>query len=188
MIVRRTWVLAALLALAGCKGSTGDAGSAGQAGLQGPEGPQGPPGPQGAPGPQGDVGPVGPAGPIGPAGAQGPMGLTGMQGPAGPVGPQGPEGPPGPDARFGEPGYAVDGRGRECTIGEVWLVAGSVAGATPARGQVVPITSNTALFSLIGVQFGGDGRTTFALPDLSQAAPNGLTYVICTQGIYPSRL
>lgn len=195
MIVKRTWLLAALVvALAGCKGSAGDPGAEGASGLQGPEGPQGPAGPAGPVGEAGPPGPVGEAGPPGPAGATGPMGPPGAVGPTGPAGatgpagPPGPEGPPGPDARFGESGYAVDGRGRECTIGEVWLVAGSVAGATPARGQVVPITSNTALFSLIGAQFGGDGRTTFALPDLSQAAPNGLTYVICTQGIFPSRL
>ncbi len=33
-------------------------------------------------------------------------------------------------------------------------------------GQLLPISSNTALFSLIGTMYGGDGRTTFALPDL----------------------
>lgn len=33
-------------------------------------------------------------------------------------------------------------------------------------GQLLPISSNTALFSLIGTIYGGDGRTTFALPDL----------------------
>ncbi len=33
-------------------------------------------------------------------------------------------------------------------------------------GQLLPIASNTALFSLLGTTFGGDGRTTFALPDL----------------------
>ena len=33
-------------------------------------------------------------------------------------------------------------------------------------GQLLPISSNTALFSLLGTQFGGDGRTTFGLPDL----------------------
>jgi microcystin-dependent protein len=34
------------------------------------------------------------------------------------------------------------------------------------QGQLLPINSNTALFSLIGNFYGGDGRTTFALPDL----------------------
>ena len=33
-------------------------------------------------------------------------------------------------------------------------------------GALLPISSNTALFSLLGTTFGGDGRTTFALPDL----------------------
>lgn len=33
-------------------------------------------------------------------------------------------------------------------------------------GQLLPIASNTALFSLLGTTFGGDGRTTFKLPDL----------------------
>lgn len=34
------------------------------------------------------------------------------------------------------------------------------------NGALLPISSNTALFSLLGTTFGGDGRTTFALPDL----------------------
>lgn len=34
------------------------------------------------------------------------------------------------------------------------------------NGQLLPISTNTALFSLIGTLYGGDGRTTFALPDL----------------------
>ena len=33
-------------------------------------------------------------------------------------------------------------------------------------GSILPISSNTALFSLLGTTYGGDGRTTFALPDL----------------------
>ncbi|MEM6377569.1 MAG: tail fiber protein [Bacteroidota bacterium] len=33
-------------------------------------------------------------------------------------------------------------------------------------GQLLPIAQNTALFSIIGTTYGGDGRTTFALPDL----------------------
>ncbi|MDA1203625.1 MAG: tail fiber protein, partial [Verrucomicrobia bacterium] len=36
-------------------------------------------------------------------------------------------------------------------------------------------------------RFGGDGTTTFALPDLRDVAPNGLTYSILTQGVYPGR-
>lgn len=38
-------------------------------------------------------------------------------------------------------------------------------------GQLLPISSNTALFSLLGTIYGGDGRTTFALPDLRGRTP-----------------
>lgn len=38
-------------------------------------------------------------------------------------------------------------------------------------GQLLPISQNTALFSLLGTFYGGDGRTTFALPDLQGSAP-----------------
>lgn len=40
-------------------------------------------------------------------------------------------------------------------------------GWAPCDGQLLPISSNTALFSLIGTYYGGDGRTTFALPQLN---------------------
>ncbi|MEQ8900435.1 MAG: tail fiber protein [Roseovarius sp.] len=40
-----------------------------------------------------------------------------------------------------------------------------------ADGQLLPISSNAALFSLYGTTFGGDGRTTFALPDLRGRVP-----------------
>lgn len=38
-------------------------------------------------------------------------------------------------------------------------------------GQLMPIAQNSALFSLLGTTYGGDGRTTFALPDLRGRAP-----------------
>jgi microcystin-dependent protein len=38
-------------------------------------------------------------------------------------------------------------------------------------GQLLPISSNSALFSLLGTTYGGDGRTTFALPDLRGRVP-----------------
>ena len=38
-------------------------------------------------------------------------------------------------------------------------------------GQLMPISQNTALFSLFGTYYGGDGKVTFALPDLEGAAP-----------------
>jgi microcystin-dependent protein len=46
-------------------------------------------------------------------------------------------------------------------------------------GQLLPINQNQALFSLIGTTYGGDGRTTFALPDLRGRTPIHLspTYI-----------
>ena len=38
-------------------------------------------------------------------------------------------------------------------------------------GQLMPISQNTALFSLLGTFYGGDGKSTFALPDLQGATP-----------------
>ena len=39
------------------------------------------------------------------------------------------------------------------------------------NGQLLPISQNTALFSLLGTYYGGDGKTTFALPNLQGSAP-----------------
>ena len=50
-------------------------------------------------------------------------------------------------------------------------------GTLEADGRLLPIMENTALFSLLGTQYGGDGRTTFALPDL-----RGRTIVGAGQG------
>lgn len=44
-------------------------------------------------------------------------------------------------------------------------------GWAATNGQLLPIASNTALFSLLGTIYGGDGRTTFALPDLRSRVP-----------------
>jgi len=57
-------------------------------------------------------------------------------------------------------------------------------------GQVLQIAQNQALFSLIGALYGGNGTTTFALPNLSTAGYYPASYAqwyIATSGIYPSR-
>ena len=56
----------------------------------------------------------------------------------------------------------------EGTLSEIRLFGPTWAPRNWAHchGQLMPISSNTALFSLIGTTYGGDGRTTFALPDL----------------------
>lgn len=53
-------------------------------------------------------------------------------------------------------------------MGQVRAFAGSFApaGYLPADGRLLSIASNTALFSLLGTTYGGDGKTNFALPDL----------------------
>src|SRR5512140_441506 len=38
-------------------------------------------------------------------------------------------------------------------------------------GQILPLSQNTALFSLLGTTYGGDGKSNFALPDLQGAVP-----------------
>ncbi len=47
-------------------------------------------------------------------------------------------------------------------------------GWLPAQGQILSIQQNTALFALLGTTYGGDGRTTFALPDLRGRSPLGV--------------
>jgi microcystin-dependent protein len=44
-------------------------------------------------------------------------------------------------------------------------------GWAQCNGQLMPISQNTALFSLLGTQYGGDGRSTFGLPNLQESAP-----------------
>lgn len=58
-------------------------------------------------------------------------------------------------------------------LGQVLLFAGNFAprGWALCNGQLLAINQNTALFSLLGTIYGGDGRTTFALPDLRGRAP-----------------
>ena len=58
-------------------------------------------------------------------------------------------------------------------IAQIIMFAGNFAPRNWAfcEGQLLPISQNTALFSLIGTIYGGDGRTTFALPDLRGRVP-----------------
>lgn len=67
-------------------------------------------------------------------------------------------------------------------LGEIKLVALNYApkGWALCNGQLLPININQALFSLLGTTYGGDGRTTFALPDLRgrAAVGDGLSIVL----------
>ena len=58
-------------------------------------------------------------------------------------------------------------------IGQIIMFGGNFApkGWAFCNGQLLKIAENTALFSLLGTSYGGDGRTTFALPDLRGRVP-----------------
>lgn len=60
-------------------------------------------------------------------------------------------------------------------LGSLMLTAFGYAprGWALCNGQLLPISQNQALFSLLGTQYGGDGRTNFALPDLRGRVPLG---------------
>ena len=61
-------------------------------------------------------------------------------------------------------------------LGQVMAVGFNFApvGWALCQGQLLPINQNTALFSLLGTTFGGDGQTTFGLPDLRGRAALGV--------------
>jgi microcystin-dependent protein len=71
---------------------------------------------------------------------------------------------------------------------QAFAFAWAPRGWMTCEGQLLPIAENTALFSLLGVQYGGDGRTNFGLPDLTkQSKSDGVSYCIAVVGVYPSR-
>ncbi len=61
----------------------------------------------------------------------------------------------------------------ETFLGSLLLVPYNFApqGWALCNGQLLPISQNTALFSLLGTTYGGDGVSTFALPDLRGRVP-----------------
>lgn len=76
---------------------------------------------------------------------------------------------------------------RDPFIGEVRLFAFQFApsGWAPCQGQLLPISQYTALYSLLGNVFGGDGQTDFALPNYSELVQAGLQYCISLEGGLP---
>jgi microcystin-dependent protein len=58
-------------------------------------------------------------------------------------------------------------------VAEIRIFAGNFApkGWAFCNGQLLPLSQNTALFSLLGTTYGGDGKSTFALPNLQGMAP-----------------
>ncbi len=83
----------------------------------------------------------------------------------------------------------------EPILGQIQLFAFGFApeGWLPCNGQVLQIMQYQAVFSLLGTTYGGDGRTTFALPNLngvnkaSLRTDGYLYYCIAMVGYYPIR-
>jgi microcystin-dependent protein len=184
----------------GLAGPAGPPGPEGPAGADGAPGPAGPPGPQGLAGADGATGPAGPEGPMGPPGPKGDPGPAGADGvglnPGTQVGqllqwdggnwvntaPQ--QVVSGSGANNMQPYLAINyiialqgifpSRSQlEPFIGQISMFGGNFAprGWAFCNGQLLPIAQNSALFSLLGTTYGGDGRTTFALPDLRGRVP-----------------
>jgi microcystin-dependent protein len=70
-------------------------------------------------------------------------------------------------------GFSNNTLAQEPYLGEVRMFAGNFApnGWAKCEGQLLSIAENSALFSLLGTTYGGDGQTTFALPDFRGRAP-----------------
>ena len=204
---------------AGSDGATGDTGPAGSDGSDGATGPTGPAGATGPAGPTGPTGPTGPAGsndfdeltnvPGGLAnGDQDALRTYNFNIPAGGYG------APcnrlnsdtttvsylmrdnaaitqlGFDPFFGNLPIFAEAQG-EPFLGEIIQFGGNFAprGWAFAQGQILPINNNQALFAILGTSYGGDGRTSFALPDLRCFEPTsgGPHYIIALVGTFPSR-
>lgn len=78
-------------------------------------------------------------------------------------------------AALGTTPHTASAQGTDSYLGSVWLFGGTFCprGTLEAAGQLLPISANSALFSLFGTLYGGDGRTTFGLPDLRGRSPIG---------------
>ena len=108
----------------------------------------------------------------------------------GPAGPAGPAGISAITAVFGvntNQAQTSEATPATCLLGSVTLMIGNAfpADMLPANGQLLQISDYTVLFNLVGVTYGGDGRTTFALPDLRSSAPYNTSYGVCVVGSFP---
>ena len=86
-------------------------------------------------------------------------------------------------------------------VAEIRMFGGDLApnGWARCNGQLMPISQNAELFARLGTSFGGDGKTTFALPNLRASLPIAadarvglgdrlaVNFFIAMRGIFPSR-
>jgi microcystin-dependent protein len=72
-------------------------------------------------------------------------------------------------------------------LGEIRMVAFNFApvGWAPCDGRLMSISQNQAMFAILGVNYGGDGKSNFALPNLPPL--NGTYFIICLSGIFPTK-
>ena len=78
----------------------------------------------------------------------------------------------------------------DALIGSIYLFPYNFApmGWMSCDGQILQINQYTPLFALIGATYGGNGQTTFALPNLNGAQPlSTMKYYIAMTGIFPTR-
>ncbi len=182
-----------MMGLMGPMGPQGPAGPIGSQGLSGATGPMGPMGPAGPIGATGATGATGPAGPAGATGAQGPAGTGLTPGTSNGnvkmwdasgnnwVNKNLSTGNTGGGQSFSnmQPYLALNYcialygifpsyNGADPFIAEIMLFAGNFAPNNYAfcNGQLLSIAQNSALFALLGTNYGGDGQVTFGVPDL----------------------
>jgi microcystin-dependent protein len=166
----------------GPAGDKGDKGDQGDQGIQGETGPVGPIGPAGAKGDTGDTGATGPAGPQGPPGIginpgtdvndqlywDGSNWIADQKSNQMVIDDGNMQPWLGIYHCIALTGIYPSRNGLDPFIGEIMQVGFGFAprGWALCDGQLLSISQNTALFSLLGTTYGGDGRTTFGLPDL----------------------
>jgi hypothetical protein len=77
--------------------------------------------------------------------------------------------------------------GVECYLTEMRLFAGVIVPGNflKANGQLLLISQYEAVFALMGTTYGGDGVSTFAMPDMRPLTPNNMNYGICVLGVFP---
>jgi microcystin-dependent protein len=79
----------------------------------------------------------------------------------------------------------------ECYLGQIWKFGFFFAPAywMECAGQTLQISAYQSLYVLLGTKYGGDGITTFNLPDMRSASlfDCGMKYYISTAGVWPSR-
>ena len=75
-------------------------------------------------------------------------------------------------------------------VGEIRLFAGNFApaGWMFCEGQLLPISENETLFQLIGTTYGGDGESTFALPDLRGRAIVGVDAIAARRRVLAGKI